>query len=274
MSCSEYQELLSAYYDDELAPELRIQVEAHIDGCVKCSEELVGFEKLSSIAVRGDGPNAPASVWSAVTQELDGNESDGQVGIAKNVSFKNHSQLLKYIAAVAASILIGLFGFQLFFSGGHDHKEMAEAIEYVAANLDVDGISSHLLDKYGGGVISPDESISQVGYRPIASNGLPSGYTVESIHIIDMPCCKCTQTACRRSNDSRFFIFEHDNEDTGWFEHRIKRECNCGGKDCKVVELDNRLAATYKTGNRHVTMLGVRDVEEIELLVSQFEEKS
>lgn len=273
MGCSEYQELLSAYYDDELAPELRIRVESHIEGCFKCSQELVGFERLSSIAVRGDGPNPPDSVWAAVSQVLDGSESDGQVVIAKNVSSKNHSQILKYIAAVSATMLLGLVGFQLFLSGGHDHKEMAEAIEYVAANVDLDGISSHLLGKYDGGIISPDDAFSQVGYRPIASNGLPSGYTVESIHIIDMPCCKCTQTACLRSDDSRFFIFEHDNEDTGWFEHRIKRKRNCGGWDCKIIELDNRLAATYKTGNRHVTMLGVRDLEEIDLLVSRFEEK-
>lgn len=274
MKCTEIQELLSAYYDNELAPELRTQVDAHIGECVNCSTELAGFEKLSSLAASLDAPETPASVWSAVAQELDENNDSGQVEIAKQATNINRTPLLKYAAALAATLLIGFVGFQLLFHGDHDHKEMAEAMEYVAANSDADGITTHLLNKYGGGEISADNAITQVGYRPIASKGLPVGYTVESIQVLNMPCCKCTQTACRRPDNSRFFIFEHDNEETGWFEHRNKRQCNCGGKDCQVVELDNRLVATYEKDNRHVTLLGVRDEEEIELLVSQFEEKS
>lgn len=280
MNCSEIQDWLSAYYDNELAPELRSQVDAHLCECVNCSNELAGFDELNSLATRLDtSETPPASVWLAVAQELDESKDIGQVEISENVTsinrtFNNRTSLLKYAVATAAAILFGFIGFQMLFNRDDDHKKMATAMEYIAANSDAVGITTHLLDKFGGEEISPDSAISLMGYSPIASKGLPVGYSVESIQVLNMPCCKCTQTACRRPDNSRFFIFEHNNEETGWFEHRKKRECNCGGKHCKVVELDNRLAATYKKENRHITMLGVRDEEEIELLVRQFEVKS
>jgi hypothetical protein len=40
------------------------------------------------------------------------------------------------------------------------------------------------------------------------------------------------------------------------------------------VELNNQLAVTWKKDNRHVTLLGIRDEAELELLVSEFERSS
>ena len=272
MKCSEIQDLLSAFYDGELSREVHTAVASHIGKCDECAAELASFKQLSSMAASLDAPETPTSVWSAVEQELD--KAKVEIASSATTPSINRRKVLTYVAALAATLLIGFVGLELWMHSGHDHEEMAEAMEYVAANPDSEEITTHLLRKYGGGEVSPDEAITQVGFRPVASSGLPAGYTVESIQVLNMPCCKCTQTACRRPDNSRFFIFEHDNEEPGWFEHRTKRTCNCGGKDCEVVELDNRLAATYEKGNRHVTLLGVRDEEEIELLVSQFEDKS
>ena len=271
MNCSEINKLLSAYYDDELSTEVRKNVDAHLEDCGDCAKELEGFEKLSSMAAGLDTPETPASVWSAVAQELD-NQSEPNV-VAGSGSMSRNT-IFKYAAALAATLLIGFVGFQLFYHGDHDHKEMAEAMEQVASDMDADGATTLLLNKYGGSEISAKEAITQVGYQPIASKGLPAGYSVEGIQVLNMPCCKCTQTACKRPDNTRFFIYEHDNEDTGWFEHQNKRQSECCGKTCEIVELDNRLAVTWEKGNRHITLLGVRDEDEIELLVSQFEESS
>ena len=272
MNCTEIQKLLSAYYDDELSVELRENVDAHVENCGDCAKELEGFEQLSSMAAGLDTLETPASVWSAVAQELDTDQSEPNV-VAGSGSM-NRATIFKYVAALAATLLIGFVGFQLFYHGDHDHKEMAEAMEQVASDMDADGATTLLLNKYGGSEISAQEAITQVGYQPIASKGLPAGYSVEGIQVLNMPCCKCTQTACKRPDNTRFFIYEHDNEDTGWFEHQNKRQTECCGKTCEIVELDNRLAVTWEKGNRHITLLGVRDEDEIELLVSQFEESS
>ena len=50
MNCSEIQNLLSDYYDDELSAELRANVDAHLEKCSDCATELAGFENLSSLA--------------------------------------------------------------------------------------------------------------------------------------------------------------------------------------------------------------------------------
>ena len=272
MNCSEIQNLLSAYYDDELSADMRDSVAAHLNECNVCASELAGFEKLSSLTATLDRPETPTAVWSAVEQDLD----DAVVGrgTSTKTPAMGRRKITTYVAALAATLLIGFVGLELWMHSGHDHKEMAEAMEFVAANSDSDEITTHLLRKYGGSEVSVQDAITQVGYQPIASKGLPEGYSVEGIQVLNMPCCKCTQTACKRPDNTRFFIYEHDNEDTGWFEHQNKRQSECCGKTCEIVELDNRLAVTWQKGNRHITLLGVRDDDEIELLVSQFEEKS
>ncbi|MFT5303668.1 MAG: anti-sigma factor RsiW [Mariniblastus sp.] len=272
MNCSEIQNLISAYYDDELSAELGANVDAHLQNCSSCAAELAGFKHLSSLAAGLGTPVAPTAIWSAVAQELDKNQPEQRV-VARSVSMSRHA-LFKYAAALAATVLIGFVGFQLFFHGDHNHEGMTKAMEQVASDLDADGATTLLLNKFGGSEVSANEAIRQVGYQPIASRGLPAGYSVEGMQVLNMPCCKCTQTACKRPDNTRFFIYEHDNEDTGWFEHQIKRQSECCGKTCQIVELNSRLAVTWQKGNRHITLLGVRDEEEIELLVSRFEENS
>ena len=279
MKCSEIQDLLSAYYDNELSIELQANVDEHVGNCAECTAELAQFKNLSSMAMGLEQPETPDSVWSAVKQSLDHVIREGEAPAEPAQRELRHSnsriqrRLPGIAAAIAATVLVGFVGWTLWH-GDHDHKEMAEAMEQVASEIDSDGVTTLLLNKFGGSEVSYQDAITQVGFRPVASKGLPEGYSIENIQVLDMPCCKCTQTACRRPDNSRFFIYEHDNEDTGWFEHRKKRSCECGGNTCEVVELDDQLAATWKKGDRHVTLLGVRDDAEVELLVKQFDESS
>lgn len=276
MKCSEIQEMLSAYYDNELSAELRATVDKHIGPCAECSAELAHFENLGSLAAGLEQPETPASVWTAVKQGLDQqNIGQGQSEKVTPATITNGGysgkRFFQYAAAIAATALFGFVGWTLWHSD-HEHQEMVEAMEQVASEINSDNVTTLLLNKFGGREVSFEDAITEVGFRPVASKGLPEGYSVEGIQVLDMPCCKCTQTACRRPDKSRLFIYEHDNEDTGWFEHRNKRQSECCGKKCEIVQLDDQLAATWQKDNRHVTLLGVRDVEELELLVRQFEE--
>jgi anti-sigma factor RsiW len=285
MKCSEAQELLSAYYDGELASSIRTKVQEHIEKCEACQAELGQFESLSMVAGELREFSMPTSVWSgikskndsqsvteqAIVDRMDGNRTNGLRILPTHLSRR---RLVQYAAALAATLLLGLVGMEMWMHGDHDHAEMAKAMEQVADEIDSDKATHLLLNKYGGSEVSYQDAITQVGYKPVASDGLPTGYSVEGLQVLDMPCCKCTQTACRRPDNSRFFIFEHSNEEPGWFEHRKKRQCQCGDNSCEVVELDNQLVATWKKGNRHVTVLGARDEEEIELLAKHFDKSS
>jgi hypothetical protein len=285
MKCAEVHELLSAYHDDELSSSIRETVREHMEQCAACQAELGQFESLSLVASGLKKFAMPSSVWSgvkgksdfqSVTRQTVADRTDGDQtdGLKVHPTHFFRRRLIQYVTALAATLVLGFVGMEMWMHGDHDHVEMAEAMKQVADEIDSDGATHLLLKKYGGNEVNYQDAITQVGYKPIASGGLPVGYSVEVVQVLDMPCCKCTQTACRRPDSSRFFIFEHSHEEPGWFEHRKSRQCQCGENSCDVVELDNQLVATWKKGNRHITVLGARDEEEIELLVKHFDESS
>jgi predicted anti-sigma-YlaC factor YlaD len=283
MNCSEAQNLLSSFYDNELSVELRSRVSEHVAQCAECRAQLAQFETLSSLAAGLAQPEAPASIWAGVEKSLDSDDSKHpQANTAietarepfhqaiprqKRTSYRSIATIA---AAIAATVLVVIVGWTLWH-GDHDHETMVKLMSQVASEIDSDGATTLLLNEFGGNEVSYQQAITQVGYRPVASKGLPEGYSVESIQVLDMPCCKCTQTACKRADGSRLMVYEHENVETGWFEHRNSRKATCCGKPCTIVQFDNRLAVTWKHDNRHVTLLGIRDEEESELLVKQFE---
>ncbi len=69
-------------------------------------------------------------------------------------------------------------------------------------------------------------------------------------------------------------IFEHDDEEmTEWFGDRPAMAANCSGKRCSLVEVNDRIAASWKRDKRHITVVGLRDVAELTELVAWFEKR-
>lgn len=70
----------------------------------------------------------------------------------------------------------------------------------------------------------------------------------------------------------KFAVFEHDNDETEeWFGNRPKSEIVCDGKTCCLVQMETQLAASWKHKNRHLSVIGVRDVAEVDDLVRWME---
>jgi hypothetical protein len=112
-----------------------------------------------------------------------------------------------------------------------------------------------------------------VGYRPAVSEGLPEGYSLASTSVLKMPCCTCVKAVCKRQDGSTLVLFEHDDEKTEWFGERQSNMAMCGDKECCLVDLDSSIAATWKQGSRSLTAVGVRDVDEVNTLVSWLDTK-
>jgi len=125
-----------------------------------------------------------------------------------------------------------------------------------------------LLTKYDGEKVDAAGAAKLVGYRPIVSGGLPEGYSLASTSVLKMPCCTCVKAVCKRSDGSTLVLFEHDDEETAWFGDRRQSMATCGDKDCCLVDLDSSIAATWKQGSRSVTVVGVRDQDEVATLVN------
>jgi hypothetical protein len=94
---------------------------------------------------------------------------------------------------------------------------------------------------------------------------------MESTNVINMPCCTCVETVCQRSDGSRLVIFEHNDLDPQWFDDRPEIAAHCQGRQCRLVEVNDRLAATWSHDQRHITVIGIQDLDELSQLVAWFD---
>lgn len=260
MNCSENQELLSAYYDNELAANMRSRMSDHLDGCSECPRELARFEKLSMMAIAPSVPAPPEHLWSQIEQQLDWRPHDEQPVTESVDPSRRWSSLAPRLFALAATIFvalgIGWFTYPSWFVHGEQDPFTVEFGNYLEEfRRDPDAAQQILLAKYESRVVSPNQAIEWVGYRPAVADGLPDGYTLESTHVMKMPCCTCVQSVCERSDGSTLAIFEHDDD-------------RCNNEPCCLVELDDPIAASWKRGERHITLIGVRDVAEVSQIVA------
>ena len=183
--------------------------------------------------------------------------------------------------AIAASLLLAVGLGVWRFRGDsmpempHDHsQDFVATIDHYLDVLpkDPDGAEQFLLKKYNGTVIAPDEAVRLVGYQPAVAQGLPHGYSLTSTSVLKMPCCTCVKSVCRRQDGSTLVLFEHDDDQVTWFGQRATSMAVCGDKECCLVDLDSSLAATWRKGSRSVTVIGLRDQEEITELVRWFDQ--
>jgi hypothetical protein len=120
-----------------------------------------------------------------------------------------------------------------------------------------------LLTSYEGRPTSLQEAASVLGYLPVVAKGLPPGYTLDQAYLLKMPCCTCTQVVCRKVDGHSIAIFEHDTDQPMWFGHRPTLDCICHDMPTSVVQVGDQLAATWKIGQRFITIIGANDLEEV-----------
>jgi hypothetical protein len=270
MDCPEVKELLSAYYDDELPSNQRIAVAEHLAGCGECARELEGFRRLSALAEGLTQPESPAHIWQQLDRQLDVESRTAH----ERPTFRQPAARLGLAAAAAILIAVGWFGSKTWFEHAAHHQMTAVFAQYLDEFArDPEAAQQILLAKYDSQKVDVEQVARTVGYRPIVAEGMPEGYSIESTYVMKMPCCDCVECLCKRSDGTTIAIFEHDDEDPEWFGDRPETEAICNGTSCTMVELDNQLAARWKQGQRHITVIGARDSAEVDQLVAWFDDR-
>ncbi|QDV47589.1 hypothetical protein Enr13x_74990 [Stieleria neptunia] len=299
MNCNETQDLLSAFYDDELSVDVCAAVAEHLQSCQGCARSLTDFERLSGAFSRAVAPPVPPSVWGQVVRGLDAENATESVGRVKplpavapavelassaNADRSTNRRISRATyrrLAIAASILL-VFGLSVWISrhdtmSDTDHGRSKEFVATMDRYLralpeNPDEAEQFLLDKYDGKMVAPDEAVRLVGYRPAVADGLPERYSLASTSVLKMPCCTCVKAVCKRQDGSTLVLFEHDDEEVDWFGDRTSSMAMCGDKECCLVDLDSSIAATWREGPRSVTAVGVKDQEEVTALVRWFKQ--
>ncbi|MEM6467999.1 MAG: zf-HC2 domain-containing protein [Planctomycetota bacterium] len=291
MKCPDVQDRLSAYYDGELSPESQAKMTRHLAGCESCAAEFAKFKDVTRAVSEMGEPKVPSSVWDGLSAELANAElndsSKPQPASAQQAT--RHKWKSSRALALAASVLLMLgFGYwmnrgmnhlhsdNLAMTDEHDHSaDFVATMDHYLRQLpdDPDAAEQFLLNKYDGQSVNADTAVQLVGYRPAVSEGLPEGYSLASTSVLKMPCCTCVKAVCKRQDGSTLVLFEHDDEKTEWFGQRQSNMAMCGDKECCLVDLDSSIAATWKRGSRSLTAVGVRDVDEVNTLVSWLDTK-
>ena len=285
---------LSAYHDGQLTAESRKGVTAHLAECSSCAAKLLEYEKLSTTFSKLPAASVPSSIWEGISKSLDG---DG-LGLREEEHLRptnippaspvSKRQLLSHKLTLAASLVllmgVGIWGAGIWLTSDsqhshtHDvhHAEFAETMTNYLHLLESNPEQAHgfLMQKYGGQVVSPEEAIKFVGYRPAINQGLPTGYTLESTSVLKMPCCTCVKSVCRREDGSTIVLFEHDEAELKLLGDRETQIAMCGDQECCLMSLDSSLAASWKAGSRLLTVIGIKDETELSELVSSLTDDS
>lgn len=273
MNCPEIQDLLSAYHDDELDSDIREKVAKHLANCESCVKGLVVFEELSQLAAGSTSPVSPSGLWAELELRLSQKVSRNEHVASQPVAPSRLRILKKYsLVVIAVTVLFAAgVGYLNQEKNGHDAHHHSSSVfnQYLTAfENDLDSAQQILLKNYQNDLVKPEQAAKLLGYQPAIARALPAAYEIEASYVMKMPCCTCLQTVCRRKDGSHIVIFEHDDETPEWFEGQPKINATCSGEECCLINLDDRIAASWKHGKRHITVIGIRDVTEVNELIA------
>lgn len=269
MDCITSKEYLSAYCDCELSPELASQVREHVSTCCDCAAEVASFGRLSTFIVDSNVPKPPAGLWANIETEMEDSISVRSLSVNRESGYSPRVLAL----ALAASLLlaVGLWRSSQWRSNDyHQHDEMAVNLQDVMSQFAKEPLLAvnKLSEQYEGVEVSLDAAEDLLGYRPAIGNSLPIGYQLTSTRVLKMPCCTCSASICKRDDGTSFIVFEHNVEQEMWFGDTPAISAKCSGKECRLMQMPEQLAVTWKSGKHQLTAIGVRDVEEISRLVA------
>ncbi len=262
MNCANTHPLLSAYFDNELAPNCRAEVAEHVQSCAPCTAKLARMRSLSSLTRDLPDP-AVDDLWPTIERALDRSNSPQPVS---PIRFLKHWSFLAGLLAIAASLLVGFFAWPLSHSSSAYAQMASNFSRYVERFADDPAEAEKVLrQEYPSQVIAPSDAIRLTGHEPLAPETMPDGAVRTQMCLFEMPCCECIQSLYHRADGGSIAVFEHVNEAPAWVGGRSAIHANCCGKDVCLIECGGQLAITWQEGTRHVTLVGVKNIDQAAL---------
>jgi hypothetical protein len=266
MKCNEVRSMLSAYHDGELPVDRRTAVADHLEQCRRCQPQLAAVQRLSQLVRSAEVGEPPPDLWAGIEAKL-----NAQTAPARSSRSGVWLRQWGWVIATAALLWVSVvawFGYGHLSGFGHQRRLAGDFAQYIDTfHQDPSAAQRFLLTRYEGKSVGWPEAADALGYRPSVTGRLPDAYSLESAYVWDMPCCRCLQLVCRRSDGSTVAIFEHENPQPDWFGKRPVIAANCCGQRCSITQVDQQLAASWALGQRQVTVVGARDLEEVTNLV-------
>lgn len=270
LDCKRTEQLLSHYFDGELPSDDRAKVEVHLEGCPSCSGQLAAIQMLSQAARSLSTIRPPHDLWDRIAAQLN-DPSLPEPNTTNAVELPNRKLRSKrrFSWSQLATAVVLLIGVGMLWGLQHSryaHDPLASYVQQFETSPLI--AQEKLVAEYSGKIVSADQAVQLVGYRPRNVDPPPNGYRCDKLVMLDMPCCKCIQAVWQRDDQTQLAVFEHKSSIDDWFQGQPSISIKCQNKTCRVTELSSQLIATWQIGSRMVTVIGLRDVEELTRLVA------
>ncbi len=278
MDCPQSQHLLSPYHDGELPSDQRRDLELHLEECPHCRSVLAKTRKLSEAVGSLPIPRPPDALWNRIATSLDDEvvapasavESVTRTTSSDEGVESNPVSRQRFLGSLATAVAL-LIGFGIMWWAQqrahiHEHDPLAQYAQEFGSDPIL--AQQRLTAQYEGQPVSADRAIQLVGYRPSTVRPPPDGFELDTLYVLDMPCCKCIEAFWKRDDQSCVAIFEHNTEPEEWFQDHASIQIPCAGKSCRVIEIGDQLAASWRRGRRTITVIGLRSIEELSRLVT------
>jgi len=273
VNCSEIKKRLSLFHDNQLSQGGAAHLAVHATDCESCAAELAFFQQLSGLSRQLTDPPAPAHVWEELQAKLEAPTEPRSV-LTRFLTDHVPSRLLALAATILVATGMGAVAYQAWFSPGYDHLAV-DFSHYLEQFVErPDDAQQMLLAKYDGRPVSLAEAANVLGYTPVAAKGLPPEYSLEEVHLLEMPCCTSIQVMCKNKAGQKIVIFEHAIDQPVSFSGLPTVESLCYDVPTNVIQAGDRLAATWREGQRHITIVGAANLDDVTDFVAHFSEVS
>ncbi len=220
------------------------------------------------MAAEMPSPAVPSGIWPPLEKRLATEVPGKRAALIQLIRRKRTWIGLATAALVVVAVSTAAIIWLRQAENGHRHVAVNFGHYLDEFERNPDAAQRVLLSNYEGRAVSFDEAAATMRYRPVTPERLPNGLSRETIYLLRMPCCTCVQAIYQRADGEKLAVFEHVDDQPVWFGTRPTIHARCNGTPCSLVQVDDRLAASWKQNGRYVTVVGARDVEQIAELVA------
>jgi len=216
---------------------------------------------MSDLAHSMPEPRPADGAWQELASKL-----DSEKPVSTIMPLHSERTWLNKNVLLAATVLLVVGVSLAFFLERDEHdNHMAVNFDHYLKEFvhDTKRAQVMLASAYPNQTVDLEQAVQHLKYTPVATKRLPDGYTLDSVQVFEMPCCKCIQCIYKKADDSTLVLFEHDTDQPIWFGERPAVTCKCNGKSTRLVTYDGQLAASWPSGQRHLTLIGARDAKQI-----------
>lgn len=181
MDCEKTGKLLGAYVDDEVASDLRGEIEAHVAVCGDCRAELLELQELAAALGRFDAVAVPHGLWCAIEERLE--------RPAKPIRLFVGSKRPIFALAASIVIVIGLGLFGLPWGEDRASQVRAETVDFSilldALQHDAVAAFDKFLARYGAAETTPAGARRYAGALTFdLPETLPGGFQRQQTYLL------------------------------------------------------------------------------------------